>query len=63
MASAIIKLLSALFSVLPTFKEIVERAIEASKALNEAEAVKRKQQKDKAVDNAIDGNNNPNNDA
>ncbi len=61
MVSAIIRLLSALFIAIPSIKELVLQAIEASKALNEAEAIKRKQSKDKAVDNAIDGNNNPNN--
>ncbi len=55
MISAIIRLLTAIFVAIPSAKEIVVNAVNKS---NIAEAIKRKQNKDKAVDEAIDGNRN-----
>lgn len=60
MVSAIINLLAALFRAFPSFKDLVNSALEAANKANVAEAVKRKQEKDKAVDEAIgsdSGNN------
>ncbi len=55
MVSVIIRLLTAIFVAIPSIKEIIVNAVKAS---NDAEAIKRKQNKDKAVDEAIDGNRN-----
>ena len=55
MVSAIIQLLAALFRAFPSFKELVECGLDMAEAANVAEAIKRKQAKDAAVDSAIDG--------
>lgn len=55
MALAIINLLAAFFRAFPKVSELVERALNAAAAANVAEAVERKQQKDAAVDAAING--------
>lgn len=54
MALAIINLLAAFFRAFPRITELVECALDAAAAANVAEAVERKQQKDAAVDAAID---------
>lgn len=55
MALAIINLLAAFFRAFPRISELVECALDAAAAANVAEAVERKQQKDAAVDAAING--------
>lgn len=55
MAFAIINLLAAFFRAFPKVSELVECALDAAAAANVAEAVERKQQKDAAVDAAING--------
>lgn len=54
MALAIINLLAAFFRAFPKISELVECALDMAAAANVAEAVERKQQKDAAVDAAID---------
>lgn len=54
-ASAIIQLLTAIFKAFPSIESIIKSAIEEANKANVAEAAKRKQDKDNAVDNAIDG--------
>ena len=55
MALAIINLLAAFFRAFPKISELVECALDMAAAANVAEAVERKQQKDAAVDAAVDG--------
>lgn len=55
MALAIINLLAAFFRAFPKVSELVECALDMAAAANVAEAVERKQQKDAAVDAAIEG--------
>lgn len=55
-ASAIISLLTAIFKAFPSIEGIIRMAIEEANKANIAEAANRKQQKDKAVDDAINGN-------
>lgn len=55
MASAIISLLVAIFKAVPSFERLVKIALKLADKANAAEAAKRKQEKDKAVDDAIDG--------
>ncbi len=55
MVLAIINLLAAFFRTFPRISELVECALDAAAAANVAEAVERKQQKDAAVDAAING--------
>ena len=55
MALAIINLLAAFFRAFPKVSELVECALDMVAAANVAEAVERKQQKDAAVDAAVDG--------
>lgn len=55
MALAIINLLAAFFRAFPKVSELVECALDMAAAANVAEAVERKQQKDAAVDAAING--------
>lgn len=55
MALAIINLLAAFFRAYPKVSELVECALDMAAAANVAEAVERKQQKDAAVDAAVDG--------
>ena len=62
-ASVIVSLLVAIFRSVPSFERLVKTAIEEANKANIAEAAKRKQKKDKAVDNAIDGNGNSGGDA
>lgn len=52
--SAIISLLIAIFKAFPSIEGIIKTAIEELDKANAAEAAKRKQDKDKAVDAAID---------
>ncbi len=54
MALAIINLLAAFFRAFPKVSELVECALDMAAAANVAEAVERKQQKDAAVDAAVD---------
>lgn len=54
-ASAIISLLVAIFRAVPSFERLVKTAIEEANKANVAEAARRKQDKDNAVDSAIDG--------
>lgn len=56
-ASAVISLLAALFGAVPSIKELVYSALELADKANAAEATLRKANKDKAVDDAIDGDN------
>lgn len=51
--SAIISFLTAIFKAFPSIEDIIKKAIEAANKANIAEAAKRKQEKDKAVDAAI----------
>lgn len=62
-ASAVIQLLIAIFKAFPSIESIIKTAIEELDKANAAEAAKRKAEKDKAVDNAIDGNGNSGGDA
>lgn len=55
MVSAIITLLSALFRAVPSLANLVSEAYALAERANEAEAARRKQEKDNAVDAAIDG--------
>lgn len=55
-ASAIISLLTAIFKAFPSIEGIIRMAIEEANKANIAEAARRKQDKDKAVDDAINGN-------
>ncbi len=55
MALAIINLLAAFFRAFPKVSELVECALDMAAAANVAEAIERKQQKDAAVDAAVDG--------
>ena len=52
--SAIISLLTAIFKAFPTIESIVKTAFEAAEKAKRAEALKRKEAKDKLVDEAID---------
>ena len=52
--SAIIQLLIAIFKAFPSIESIIKTAIEELDKANAAEAAKRKAEKDKAVDAAID---------
>lgn len=52
--SAILGLLTAIFSAFPSIESLVETAIESSKKAKSAEALLRKENKDKLVDKAID---------
>ena len=61
-ASAVINLLAALFGAVPSIKELVQSALELADKANSAEAALRKANKDKAVDDEIDGNSGGNND-
>lgn len=53
--SAIISLLIAIFKAFPSIESIVKTAFEAAEKAKRAEALKRKEAKDKLVDEAIDG--------
>ena len=55
-ASAIISLLTAIFKAFPSIEGIIRMAIEEANKANIVEAANRKQEKDKAVDDAINGN-------
>ena len=55
-ASAIISLLTAIFKAFPSIEGIIRMAIEEANKANIAEAARRKQEKDKAVDDVINGN-------
>ena len=55
MVSAIITLLSALFRAVPSLANLVSEAYALAERANEAEAAKRKQAKDAAVESAIYG--------
>ena len=61
--SAIVSLLTAIFKAFPSLENLAKSAIELADKANTAEALKRKQEKDKAVDNAIDGDNRSGGDA
>lgn len=61
--SAIISLLTAIFKAFPSIESIVKTAIEELDKANAAEALKRKTAKDKAVDDAINGNDGSNGNA
>lgn len=63
MASAIISLLISIFKAFPSIENIIRTAIEELDKANVAEAAKRKEEKDNAVDNAIDGNDSNSDDA
>lgn len=63
MASAIISLLVSIFKAFPSIENIIRTAIEELDKANVAEAAKRKEEKDNAVDNAIDGNGDSGDDA
>lgn len=52
--SAIISLLTAIFKAFPSIEGIIRMAIEEANKANIVEAANRKQEKDKAVDAAID---------
>lgn len=52
-ASAIISLLAALFKALPSVRELVGVALEASQSANVADAVKRWREKNAAVKAAL----------
>lgn len=54
--SAIVSLLTAIFKAFPSLESLAKSAIELADKANVAEAAKRKQEKDKAVDDAINGN-------
>ena len=54
MASAVVRLLAALFELFPKLESWIKALIELADKVNAAEAVNRKAQKDKAVDAAID---------
>ena len=56
-ASAIISLLIAIFKAFPSIESIIKTAIEELDKANVAEAAKCKQEKDKAVDAAIEKRN------
>lgn len=62
-ASAIISLLISIFKVFPSVEVIIKKAIEEMDKANVAEATQRKEEKDKAVDDAIDGSNDTGDDA
>lgn len=62
-ASAIISLLTAIFKAFPSIEGIIRMAIEEANKANVAEAARRKQEKDNAVDSAIDGNDGSNGNA
>ena len=61
--SAIVSLLTAIFKAFPSIESLAKSAIELADKANAAEALRRKQEKDKAVDNAIDGDNRSGGDA
>lgn len=52
----ILKLITALLQAIPALKGLVSLAMEQLDKANEQEAIERKNKKDIAVDNAIDGN-------
>lgn len=52
--SAIISLLIAIFKAFPSIEGIIKTAIEAAEKAKRAEALNRKEAKDKLVDDAID---------
>ena len=54
MASAVVRLLAALFELFPKLEGWIKALIELADKVNAAEAVNRKAQKDKVVDAAID---------
>ncbi len=54
MVSAIINLLAALFMAIPSLRELVGIALEASQSANVAEAVERWKSKNNAVKQALD---------
>ena len=53
---SIINLLASFFRAFPSLKELVECALDVCESVNVAEAIERKQKKDKTVDEAINGN-------
>lgn len=53
-ASAVIQLLIAIFKAFPSFESIVKTAFEVAEKAKRAEALNRKEAKDKLVDEAID---------
>lgn len=53
-ASAVIQLLIAIFKAFPSIESIVKTAFEAAEKAKRAEALNRKEAKDKLVDDAID---------
>ncbi len=53
-ASAVIQLLIAIFKAFPSIESIIKTAIEAAEKAKRAEALNRKEAKDKLVDEAID---------
>lgn len=52
--SAVIQLLTAIFKAFPSIESIVKTAFEAAEKAKRAEALNRKEAKDKLVDDAID---------
>lgn len=54
MVSAVIQLLIAIFKAFPSIEGIVKTAFEAAEKAKRAEALNRKEAKDKLVDDAID---------
>lgn len=54
MASAVIQLLIAIFKAFPSIESIIKTAIEAAEKAKRAEALKRKETKDRLVDDAIE---------
>lgn len=53
--STIASIIAAIFKAIPALKDIFSLALDIANAANAAEAASRKQEKDKAVDAAIDG--------
>ena len=58
-ALAFARLLLAVFRAFPSIEKLAEFAVRLSKEVKRAKALRRKNEKDKAVDNAIDGVRNP----
>lgn len=61
--SAVISLLTAIFRAFPCLESLAKSAIKLADNANAVEALKRKTAKDKAVDDAISGNDSSNGDA
>lgn len=55
-ALVILKLLLAIFNAFPSIEKLVKCAVILSQKAKVTKALSRKNEKDKAVDNAIDGN-------